>query len=427
MATKVELLKAASTTLYIRIVDENNANGYVGETLRDWILFYGGGMDALDLDLITFSLENGDAVSKVYTIEDLEPSTDYHMELYDGDGELLFEEDGFETKSSSYVDLTPINLVTTRYNDGFTFKFLQCADATSYEAKVVRNGVTTTGTSSYPTIRITGLDYCEQYTVYVRAKNSSSTGSWVFGYPCTVAPPNPIIDSVDVVNKKISVAWSLVEATSKTLNIYFELENTDTEDIEYSDCVSTEDASGVYTFPSVSPGSYYITVWVGYEASSTVELYCLNGANQYKAGKSVTVENERPTSWSWAGNDLSATDSQTAAAYTAVTELLSTDNFSYKVWNDMVTKVGEFLEYTEYYSEKIGTNNFGFTSTSKCSTVLSQAKMTSSSRTLTADRFNALNCCIYKMNATGIGKVSKGDTVKGSYFTTLMTKLNAIT
>ena len=425
--TYIELLKAASSTLYVRVVDEGNDNDYVGATLRDWVLFYGGGMDLVDLDFITFTLEDGDAVSEVITIKDLDSSTDYYLELYDGEGELLYDGYGFETKSSSYVDLTPIDLKTTRYNDGFTFRFLACEDATSYEAKVVRNGVTTSNTSSYPTIRITGLDYCEQYTVYCRAKNSSKTGSWVFGYPCTVAPPRPIINSVDVVNKKISVAWSLAEATSKELNIYFELENYDTEDIEYSDCISTTDASGVYTFPAVDTGDYYVTMWVGYQATSTVELICLNGSNEYKAGKSVTVENERPTSWSWAGNDLSASNSKTALAYTAVTELLSTDNFSYKVWNDMVTKVGEFLEYKEYYSEKIGTNSFGFTTTSKCSTVLNKAQMTSSSRTLTATRFNALNCCICKMKSTGIGKVSKGDVVKGSYFTTLMTKLNAIT
>ena len=425
--TYVELLKAASNTLYVRVVDEGNDNGYVGETLRDWMLFYGGGMDYVDLDFITFTLENGDAVSEVYTIEDLEPSTDYVLELYDTDGELLFEEYGFVTKSSSYVDLTPINLQTTRYNDGFTFRFLGCQDATSYEAKVVRNGVTTSNTASYPTIRITGLDYCEQYTVHVRAKNSSKTGSWVFGYPCTVAPPKPVIASCDVSNKEISVAWSLAEATSKELNIYFELENYDTEEIEYSDCISTTDSSGVYTFPAVDTGDYYVTMWVGYWASSTVELICLNGSSEYKAGKSVTVTNERPEDWSWTGNGLSASNSKTAAAYEAVTELLGTDQFSYKVWNDMVTKVGEFLEYKEYYSAKIGTNSFGFTTSTKCSTILNQAKMTSSSRTLTATRFNALNCCICKMKSTGIGKVSKGDTVRGSYFITLMSKLNAIT
>ena len=427
MAINIELLKASSTRLYVRIVDENNAHKYVGETLRDWVLFYGGGMDLVDLDLITFTLENGDGVSELITIEDLDSSTDYLLELYDGDGELLFEDYGFETKSASYVDLTPIGPTTTRYNDGFTFKFLPCEDATSYEVKVERNGVTTSKTATYPSIRITGLDYCEQYTMYARAKNSSKTGSWVFGYPCTVAPPKPIITSVDVSNREISVAWELAEATSKELNIYFELENYDTEDIEYSDCISTSNDSGVYTFPAVEKGDYIIYMQVGYQVSSTVELLCLNGSNAYWESETVTVANDRPDNWSWNGNDMTASNAQTKMAYTAVTELLGTDQFSYKVWNDMVEKVGEFLSYKDYYSAKIGTNSFGFTTSTKCSTILNQAKMTSSSRTLTATRFNSLNCCICKMKSTGIGKVSKGDTVKGSYFTTLMSKLNAIT
>ena len=94
--TYIELLKAASSTLYVRVVDEGNDNDYVGATLRDWVLFYGGGMDTVDLDFITFTLEDGDAVSEVITIKDLDSSTDYYLELYDGDGELLFDGYGFE-------------------------------------------------------------------------------------------------------------------------------------------------------------------------------------------------------------------------------------------------------------------------------------------------------------------------------------------
>lgn len=417
------LVKAASNSLYLKVINEGDTRDYAGTTqsIEIWYNF----MDVQSFN-ITFTLDGGDAVSNVFILDDLDSSTDYNLELYLGD-DLEYESDGFVTKASSYVDLTPLDLATTRYNDGFTFKFVGCQDATSYEARVTLNGVTKTGTATYPTIRIVGLEPCQQYTVHVRAKNSSKTGSWVFGYPCTVAPPKPIIDSYDVSDREITVVWSLEKEVSKTINVYFRLVNTDTDDIEEEDCIETADSSGTYTFSAVEAGEYRVYMWTGYQASSTVELYCLNGSSEYKAYRSVDVTNERPEDWSWTGNGLSATAAKTKAAHTAVTELTSTHNFSYKVWNDMVTKVGEFLEYKEYYSAKIGTNNFGYSTSTKCSTILAKAKMTASSRNMTATRFNALNCCICKMKSTGISKVAKGNIVRGSYFITLMAKLNAIT
>ncbi len=421
---ELELVKAASESLYLRVINPDNTRDFAGTTqsIEIWYNF----MDVQSFR-VTFTESGGDAVSSVFTLEDLKSNTDYNLELYLEGGDLEYESDGFITRASSYVDLTPMDLQTTRYNDGFTFHFVGCQDATSYEARVTLNGVTKTGTATYPTIRIVGLEPCQQYTVHVRAKNSSKTGSWVFGYPCTVAPPKPIINSCDVSNREITVAWSLEKEVSKTINVYFRLVNLDTDDIEEEDSIKTADSSGTYTFSAVEAGEYRVYMWTGYNASSTVELFCLNGSSEYKDYQSVDVTNERPDNWSWRGNGLSATASQTAAAYDAVTDLTSTHNFSYKVWNDMVTKVGEFLEYKEYYSEKIGTNSFGYTTSTKCSTILSKAKMTASSREMTATRFNALNCCICKMKSTGISKVAKGNIVRGVYFTTLMTKLNSIT
>ena len=200
------LVKAASNSLYLKVINEGDTRDYAGTTqsIEIWYNF----MDVQSFN-ITFTLDGGDAVSNVFILDDLDSSTDYNLELYLEGGDLEYESDGFVTKASSYVDLTPLDLATTRYNDGFTFKFVGCQDATSYEAKVTLNGVTTTATSTYPTIRIVGLEPCQQYTVHVRAKNSSKTGSWVFGYPCTVAPPKPIIDSYDVSDREITVVWSL--------------------------------------------------------------------------------------------------------------------------------------------------------------------------------------------------------------------------
>ena len=52
--------------------------------------------------------------------------------------------------------------------------------------------------------------------------------------------------------------------------------------------------------------------------------------------------------------------------------------------------------------------------------------MSSSNKTLTATAFNNIRFSIGSMNPTGISNVSTGDTVYGSYFTTLSNKLTGI-
>ena len=55
-----------------------------------------------------------------------------------------------------------------------------------------------------------------------------------------------------------------------------------------------------------------------------------------------------------------------------------------------------------------------------------KAKMSDSSKVLTAERFNIVKNAIGSMNSTGISDRKKGDFVLGSYFITLSLKLSEI-
>lgn len=121
------------------------------------------------------------------------------------------------------------------------------------------------------------------------------------------------------------------------------------------------------------------------------------------------------TSWSWSASNGSASASVTKAAYTAITNKGSTAAFSYLVWNDMVDKV---LEALSVAGDSWSTNGSKYLSAAS-------TKMSSSDKTLTAARFNSLRYNIGLRYSTGITDKSKGDTVYGSYFTTLTSALNS--
>lgn len=115
--------------------------------------------------------------------------------------------------------------------------------------------------------------------------------------------------------------------------------------------------------------------------------------------------------WDWGISNGDATATQTQTAYTAITGHGAVSDFSYLVWNDLVSKVNDMkgevgLSWNEKYLS------------------LSNTKMTSSSKTLTADRFNSLRYNIGIHESTGLNEVYTGDEVYGWYFTNLTDALN---
>lgn len=122
--------------------------------------------------------------------------------------------------------------------------------------------------------------------------------------------------------------------------------------------------------------------------------------------------------WDWAASNGEASAAQTAAAYAAVTGGGSVSDFSYLVWNDMCAKVKAVLDAAgKSWVTKI-------TATGETLLSYEATRMSASGRTLTAARFNALRFNVGANYTTGIAAVAAGDAVLGSYFTTLMEKVN---
>ena len=120
--------------------------------------------------------------------------------------------------------------------------------------------------------------------------------------------------------------------------------------------------------------------------------------------------------WSWSSSNGTASTAQTQRAYTAITNRGETSDFSYLVWNDLVSKVNETkvkagLEWDSSFGSVLAT------------------KMTNSDtgRILTADRFNAVRInidSIISSISTGLGYAFVGDRVRGQFFLDLTEALN---
>lgn len=123
------------------------------------------------------------------------------------------------------------------------------------------------------------------------------------------------------------------------------------------------------------------------------------------------AEKPKVDKWNWNYSNGGASDSQTRAAYNAVSSNGKTSDFSYLVWNDMADKVREILE------SKNLTWNSRFAT-------YADTKMSYYDKTLTAERFNSLRYNIGLHHSTGIDTVYRGDTIFGWYFTTLTYCMN---
>lgn len=158
------------------------------------------------------------------------------------------------------------------------------------------------------------------------------------------------------------------------------------------------------TYSGLSPGQDYI---------ANVRV-----AGSWLGSTSFTTPAAAVDLWDWAASNGEASAAQTAAAYAAVTGGGSVSDFSYLVWNDMCAKVKAVLDAAgKAWVTKI-------TATGETLLSYEATRMTASGRTLTAARFNALRFNVGANYTTGIAAVATGDAVLGSYFTTLMEKVN---
>lgn len=174
------------------------------------------------------------------------------------------------------------------------------------------------------------------------------------------------------------------------------------------------------TYSGLAPGTTYI-VYMSWSRST-------NGEGNYDSDSITTDEVSGVTPWSWNASNGTASAVQTRTAYNAVSNYGPISDFSYLVWNDMVTKVAEMRNRA---NQKPVWNTKYLT---QANTSMSN---TESGRTMTAARYNSLRYNIglyYGFNEVPSGElidldsVTKekipGDPVIGSNFIDLMTGLN---
>lgn len=194
--------------------------------------------------------------------------------------------------------------------------------------------------------------------------------------------------------------------TGYTVRFFIRLES-DSSDTTVDESYTATSSTMTKTFYGLDSGTYYI-VNVQYGTWDTSFTWL--GAEYFTTDKESVPP---PDYWSWTSSNGEATTVMTRNAYTAVTSNGYTTDFSYYVWNDMCAKVLEVREYAGY---SWSSNYASYSAT----------RMTSSDKEITATRFNSLRFNIGALYSTGISEVSKGDIIYGSYFTTLMSKLNSL-
>ena len=146
-----------------------------------------------------------------------------------------------------------------------------------------------------------------------------------------------------------------------------------------------------------------------YSVSIEVEDLVTGWSNSWSAR--VTTDKILVSAWSWSASNGTATASQTKTTYDALINKGALSDFSYRVWNDMCSKVIEIE------------NAAGLTWSTKYASY-ADTKMSSSDKVLTATRFNSLRYNIGRSYSTGIDEVASGDTVYAWYFTTLARCMN---
>ena len=143
--------------------------------------------------------------------------------------------------------------------------------------------------------------------------------------------------------------------------------------------------------------TYHIYVWGFYD-----------GGQEYFGDITFTTKasNPRPSNWSWTTTERNALENKGKVS-----------NITWDRWNLFVDKIIAFRNYKNLSTYvNIGGTSYAITN----------AKVSSNNKTLTALRFNIANQAITEMNSTSIEKRSTGDEVHGLMFLIFENKLNGI-
>lgn len=191
-----------------------------------------------------------------------------------------------------------------------------------------------------------------------------------------------------------------IDGTSISKKVY-DSDNSGGSDSYWTIRVTGLDPDTTYTFEAQ----------LGYYTGSTASWLSLYADGSFTTEPEVIAVDK----WSWTSSNGSATATQTRYAYEVCQGERTADNFSYKVWNDLVDKANEVRTARGYYWD---TANGKYLSVANCKV--------SSGEDLSAEVYNSVRYNLGSIIAVGFADVSPGDEVTGYHFTRLAEVINLI-
>lgn len=269
-------------------------------------------------------------------------------------------------------------------------------------------------------------------TYYLWVKNPSGTETGEF--LIYVEPPAPVYWAVTKYDRgTVTTAVSAMPTISPLTAVRYAVKFSRSGEAKFTSSLdpdlraylsTTEDfdtANGMPMYPidydDDSGGSTNFSITKYVKAGTQYYLW-VRGKTGQESGTGVIAifpptEGVNVAKWDWNLSNGAATAKLTTAAHTAVLTQGAVANFSFRVWNDLCSKVAAVLDA----SGKAWDNKYD--------TYLN-TKMSPSDKELTAKRFNSLRYNIGSHYSTGIKEedVAPGKDVLGSYFITLASCVN---
>lgn len=308
------------------------------------------------------------------------------------------------------------NPTAQRINGGLIINWNTASGATNYRIRLVRayDSYSTTKTDTAPTYTWTGLMYGVTYNLSIDTYN----GGWL-GYcaaePITTAPAQPVITSVTQKNGVITVNWELA-AESNISKVYINLYTSGGTLMQ--ERTFNNMTSGSFSFSAVADGYYQIRA-----ASSlligTTEIFSVDSSgNEYKLYKNIQVS-ARPNYFYWSD-------------YTAYMYSGGIITYTpYEAWNALIANIEEMIGFTGINGTMPSSSTlYGSASGKTYAAACAYAYMSSSDKTVYAQKFNIANYIISNIGAgTGVGtKYSENSNyqVYASDFISLQNTINNI-
>lgn len=354
-------------------------------------------------DSNTFSLSAGGSRVVSISMYGLDPDTYYQVEaiLYNSSGQVVKDTDSIYTDASSYppVDYGSIS-VRDVGSDYISIRLASIEYATSYVITY------RAGSGSPISVRTTTLNNTIQdllpgttYTINYYGQNSDGTGPYMpVGVTVTTLSPPTTYGSLTVTNitsNSITVQLSRISGATSYLIAYRPSSSSSQQEVRST--------STTYTITGLQPKTLY---YLNYRGENS------DGTGPYMPSSVTATTLGSVAAWDWNASNGSATAQATRAAYQAITNKGKLSDFSYLVWNDMVSKTKQILD-----SRSVAWNSdYGTTS---------ESMMTTSDKKITARRFNAVWWNLsHLVTVSGAHKMSPGDRIYGAYFTALTTAMN---